>query len=221
MAVKKSKYSVEIAGVAGEKFELHPLKAIYWQSQNCLIVSDLHLGKAKHFVKAGVALPAKALEQKNIARLISLSDFYKPDKIILLGDLFHSSYNRAWEDFCNYTAQYPNIEFLLVEGNHDLLADENYQKARLKVVLELEIGPFIFTHEPLETEHSLYNLSGHIHPGVRMQGPAKQTARFPCFFFREKAGILPAFGTFTGLMILSPKKKDQVFIISEDEVIEI
>ena len=221
MTTEYSKYKIHSCLVAGEKLELHPLKAVYWPSQDCLIISDLHLGKAKHFVKAGIALPARALESKNIDRLQRLTEFYRPKKIILLGDLFHSSYNTAWEQFCKYTRDYPNVEFVLVEGNHDLLDRENYEAARLKLRLKYAVGPFIFTHEPIEGKHKLYNLSGHIHPGVRMQGAAKQTARFPCFFFGKIAGLLPAFGAFTGLMTLSPKKKDQVFIVAEEEVIAV
>jgi len=219
MTTDFSKYICTTCIVAEEKFELHPLKAIYWKKENTLIISDLHLGKAKHFVKAGIALPAKALEKKNLEHLNILTNHYQPSKIIFLGDLFHSVYNKAWDRFCEYTSKFPAIEFILVEGNHDFLEEKKYEEAKLRVVAELVLKPFIFTHEPLESQEAFYNLAGHIHPGVRLIGPAKQSNRFPCFYFGKKGGLLPAFGAFTGLMILSPKKKDQVFIVSEDEVI--
>jgi len=194
---------------------------MYWSAQKTLVISDLHLGKAKHFVKAGIALPARSLEQKNIDRLNILTKYYRPEKIIFLGDLFHSSYNQAWEQFCQYTSSFPKVEFILVEGNHDFLDQNKYQQAKLKVETELCLGPFVFTHEPLLKDHQLYNLSGHIHPGVRMSGPAGQGGRFPCFYFGKKTGIMPAFGTFTGLHIIRTYKNDQVFIVAEHEVLSI
>ena len=197
---------------------LHPYKAIYWRNEKTLILSDLHLGKATHFTKAGIPIPAKAVLDKNLSRLENLIQLYRPVKMILLGDLFHSSYNAAWDEFCAFTQAQPHIEMILVQGNHDFLSEEKYHQASLNVVTELALGPFIFTHESLENAHPLYNLSGHVHPGVRLQGPAKQGTRLPCFYFGTSQGLLPAFGAFTGLAMIQPGKRDQVFIVTSDAV---
>jgi metallophosphoesterase superfamily enzyme len=72
-----------------------------------------------------------------------------------------------------------------------------------------------------EEAQDLYNLSGHLHPGVNMRGKARQSVTLPCFYFGENMGLLPAFGTFTGLARIYPKKNDKVFVIVEEKIIEI
>ena len=96
-----------------------------------------------------------------------------------------------------------------------------YHDLNIKLFDSLVEAPFIFTHEPLEIEHKLYNLAGHIHPGVRLKGKGNQQHRLPCFYFGKKSGILPAFGSFTGLATIKVKKENRVFVITKTEVIKV
>ncbi len=57
--------------------------------------------------------------------------------------------------------------------------------------------------------------SGHVHPGVRLQGKGKQSLSLPCFHFTEKQCIMPAFGEFTGKFIIKPNGKDRVYVIAK------
>ncbi|MEM1214614.1 MAG: ligase-associated DNA damage response endonuclease PdeM [Bacteroidota bacterium] len=197
---------------------LHPLRAAYWEAAKTLLISDLHLGKAAHFRKAGIAAP-RAVEDQNLDRLVSLLLTFKPERVLLLGDLFHSDYNRAWEDWQDLVQQFKTIQFELVPGNHDILTNDFYTASGLLVrPLHYREGPFLFTHEPLDTDDA-YNLCGHIHPGVLLEGGGRQRLRLPCFFFGKNGGILPAFGAFTGLAILAVRKGDTVFGITKDTVL--
>ncbi|HNU41619.1 MAG TPA: phosphoesterase, partial [Cyclobacteriaceae bacterium] len=65
----------------------------------------------------------------------------------------------------------------------------------------------------------VYNLSGHIHPAVRLKGTGRQSVMLPCFYFGKQQGILPAFGSFTGMARIVPKKEDRIFVIAENKVI--
>lgn len=199
---------------------LHPLKAVYWQEQDTMLLADLHLGKAVHFRKAGIPAP-QAVEDTNFDRLISLLLTFKPARVVLLGDLFHSDYNMVWEEWENLLQQFSEVSFELVPGNHDILPESLYQQSRLHVrPLVYKEGPFCFTHEPLEDiPEGLYNLCGHIHPGVKLHGNGRQSLRLPCFYFGAQQGILPAFGAFTGLAILNAKKEDYIFGITDTAVI--
>ena len=78
--------------IRGHEFHLLPQKAIFWKNKNTLLISDLHLGKITHFRKAGIAIPTEAL-LRNFNILEFLIREYKPQRIILLGDLFHSAFN--------------------------------------------------------------------------------------------------------------------------------
>ena len=87
---------------------------------------------------------------------------------------------------------------------------------------ELNIGPFSFTHEPKKKPEAQMNIAGHLHPAVQLRGKARSFLRLPCFYFNDWQGILPAFGSFTGMHTLSPKKGDYVFAIAnEDKILDI
>lgn len=205
--------------IQGEKLTLLPEKAIYWESQKCLLIADLHLGKVSHFRKAGIAVPIAA-QSSNAERLYLLLDSLYVEEVYLLGDLFHSDFNDEWALIEEVTNRYPEITFHLIIGNHDVLHLDRYRSSRLVLTESLNLGPFLLTHEPVETEEH-YNLCGHIHPGIALRGRGKQRLRLPCFYFSTNGGILPAFGAFTGLYTLSKKEEDLVYAIANDIVIEI
>jgi len=112
-----------------------------------------------------------------------------------------------------------NIEFVLILGNHDIIHHDLYNRIGLKVVQQKIIGPILFTHEFVKSQ--LYNISGHVHPAIKMVGNAMGNLRLPCFYFTMDYGIMPAFGQFTGLHVIQPKKLDKVFVVVEDKVIRI
>ena len=210
----------EASEIRGEKLLLLPEKAIYWTAKKLLLIADLHLGKSTHFRKNGIAVPKQA-EQKNWLLLHKLFKQNEPERVCFLGDLFHSTHNKEWEVFGELIESYPNINFELVQGNHDILPPEMYQKLGFKVYESLLEEPFLFTHEPLEEEGVYYNLAGHIHPGVRLKGKGNQKHKVACFYFSKNAGLLPAFGSFTGLATIKVKKEDQVFVVAEEVVIAV
>lgn len=136
--------------------------------------------------------------------------------MLLLGDLFHSDQNLEWQDFIQFLHRNQHIEFVLVQGNHDILT---HYPPELKVVQLLEEGPFSFTH--IKEESSLFNISGHIHPGVSISGRARQGVTVPCFWFSIDHCIIPAFGEFTGIKKIRPLKDDRVFAIADRTVLEL
>lgn len=203
-----------------EQVELLPQKALWFKSRRILLVADLHFGKINHFRKSGIPVPAKA-NDKNTELLINLLNQTKPDRIIFLGDLFHSHYNEEWEVVGQIRKHFAACSFELVLGNHDILSELQYERHNMIVYpKELKVGDFVFTHEPLhEVPEGLYNLSGHLHPGIQLRGTGKQSITLPCFYFRKQQGILPAFGSFTGLARVSPKKEERIFVIAENKII--
>lgn len=201
-----------------EELLLLPQKAVFWKKEKSLLLADTHFGKVTHFRKAGIAIPGKAA-YRNMLIMEDLIKKYQPEQVIFLGDLFHSEMNTEWLIFKKVLKNYSEICFRLVQGNHDILHELSYSKFKLHTDA-LQMGPFWLTHEP-EDHDSLFNLAGHIHPGVRLIGSGRQSLKFPCFYFGERAGILPAFGQFTGLHLLKPKKNsDKVFIVTGDEVLQ-
>lgn len=197
---------------------LHPSGALYWEQAAMLLLSDVHLGKVSHFRKSGAAIPQGAIE-RNFALMDGALGYFNPREVCFLGDLFHSYLNREWALF-EMWLQRQIVQFTLVTGNHDIISPLKFENLGIRVCRELYKGPFLFTHCPTETE-GLFNFSGHLHPAVRLKGPGRQSLRLPCFFGRENQMILPAFGEFTGSHVLSPGKKDQVYAIADNEVIDV
>lgn len=183
-------------------------------------MADLHLGKARHFRRAGIPVP-QGVADATWDRLISLLVDFQPERILFLGDLFHSEYNREWEELGALARQFAPSTFELVRGNHDLLTDRDYKRAHIHLHEDHHReGPFLFTHHPLPvTPEGTYNLAGHLHPCVHLRGKARMRTRLPCFYFGAQHGILPAFGQFTGSKSIRPKEGDQVFVIAEERVI--
>ncbi len=138
-----------------------------------------------------------------------------------MGDLFHSHYNPEWEVFGQVLNYFPDIQFELVVGNHDILSDYQYSKYNLLLHEEpLVNNGVVLSHEPLEnTSAGEYNIAGHIHPGVLLRGRGRQALRLPCFYFGKDQGLLPAFGQFTGTYKITPKKGDRVVVIVEGKLV--
>ncbi len=211
----------EIFELEGEELWLLAQRAIYWPKERSLFIADTHFGKVSHFRKHGIKVPSAAA-QENLKSLEQLLYSTQAQKVYFLGDLFHSEMNHEWLGFKQVIALFPKTEFHLIGGNHDILDEVSYYKARLILHPEtLSLGPFLLSHEPLEDDFDGYNLCGHIHPAVRLKGNGRQSLRLTCFYFGAKQGILPAFGTFTGSHTLKVKKEDSVFVILEERVIQV
>lgn len=202
-----------------ETFGLFPQKAVFWKSQDILLLSDLHLGKINHFRKAGIPVPQKANDH-NVEVLVDLIQTCRPRRIVCLGDLFHSHYNAEWEVFGEVVKHFSSITFDLVLGNHDIMGQYQYKRKGIVLHDHLRIGRFLLTHHPLEAvPEGIYNMAGHIHPGVFLKGKGRQAVTLPCFYFGDKQAFLPAFGNFTGLARIAPKKADRIYIVAENKVI--
>ena len=211
-----------MARVARQTLILHPARAAYWSEKSVLLFADLHLGKEAHFRKEGLAIPDSGM-LANLANINRLLKAFRPRSVVFLGDLFHSSYNQSWEQFRNLLKGYAATEFHLVTGNHDILAHEHYQRAGMNIHTQsMYWEPFLFTHQiQPEVGDGLYNLSGHLHPGVFLKGKGRQSIKLPCFWFGQNQGLMPAFGKFTGLAIIKPKSSDQVFVVLKDRVLQV
>lgn len=201
---------------------LLPQKAIYWQQEKTLIVADVHLGKVGHFRKAGIAVP-RDMEQSELSVLSDLVDEHRPDKLIFLGDFFHSDINSDWDWFILWRSQFPKLEVILVRGNHDIIDDNYYHQLNIALYDQLLIGPFLMLHHPLPEEEleraESYAFCGHIHPGISLVGRGRQQITLPCFVFGEQQAILPSFGKFTGRVAIRSDKTDKIFAIASNKVI--
>ncbi|MCW3071166.1 MAG: ICC-like phosphoesterase [Bacteroidetes bacterium] len=202
--------------------ELLPEKAMFLPETNTLVIADIHLGKAMHFRKNGISIPPQSAE-RDYMRLNALIERKQPQRIIVLGDLFHSTHNSEWNLFCEFVAYRSGIRFMLIIGNHDILDRNYYNKLCLEVIDHtLELQDLILSHEPLKkVPDGMVNIAGHIHPGFVLQGRGRQNIKLPCFYLLPNQLILPAFGSLTGLYRLEKVRNAEVFVVANERVIEV
>jgi len=204
---------------------LSPQRSIYWEEEKTMIVSDTHFGKTGHFRKSGIAVPQQVYKE-DLQRFFSLATELKPERILVVGDFFHSTDNEEHDLFLKWKNDFTSLQITLIKGNHDILGNSWYENAGIQLIEQFyTIGQFSFQHDPTENHNPLdentFVFSGHVHPGIQMKGIGKQSLRFPCFYFTKNQCILPAFSKFSGLAILKPKKHDQAYAIANDTIIKL
>ena len=205
---------------------MSPDRSLFWEEENTLIVTDVHLGKSGHFRKAGIAIPQKVYTN-DLQRLMAALYFYKAERLIIVGDFTHSSNNKELDLFLKWRKDFSQLQVDLVKGNHDILEDQWYEDGAVTLhPWQLEIGHFCFRHEDKRLQSkfadtkALYTFSGHVHPAYLLKGRGKQSLKFPCFYFRKSSCILPAFSHFTGGHVVTPEKDEMVHAIVEDALVK-
>ena len=184
--------------VNDQKLILTNERVVFWEKENALILSDLHVGKTAHFRNNGIAIPVDVLQQ-DLLRLSSIINHYSPKKIIIVGDLVHASRNSDLDYFRDFLKQFSTIKILLIKGNHDRVSTNFLKEIGVSEFHSfIEIDPFLFSHESLQS-HQQFTISGHIHPGIKLKTSIHTYLKFPCYILTNSQLILPAFSLFTGL----------------------
>jgi DNA ligase-associated metallophosphoesterase len=211
--------------IKDQSFCLSSDKSIYWEQQQALVVSDLHIGKTGHFRKAGIGVPQTVFKE-DLQRLVALIQYFKPSSLIVVGDMFHSTANKELELFSRWRGDFEYLNIKLVKGNHDILQKSWYAHANIDVFeSSMTIEGFCFQHDPSDCDNEgtevSYVFSGHIHPGITISGVGKQSLKFPCFYFTRSYCILPAFSRFTGTVSIKPKSDEVAFAIVNNSILRV
>lgn len=209
--------------LSGEKLLLLPEGAIFWGRRGTLFVADLHLGKGDTFRKNGVPVPT-GTTKTDLDRLTRVIKDTKTKRLVVLGDLLHASASLSYTAITSFGAwrrTHPDLQIVLVRGNHDLVAGDPPDDWQIE---SLDPGcvspPFVLHHEPPDSAPEVgYALCGHLHPAARLRGKGDQELILPCFWFGKFAAVLPAFGSFTGHRPVRAHLGEQVYVIADGKVI--
>jgi DNA ligase-associated metallophosphoesterase len=214
--------------LAGEDALLHPTGTLYLSAYHTLLVADAHFGKAVSFRKLGVPVP-RGTTSETVARLDAAIADTQAQHVVFLGDFLHSARSHAAGTLAvlqGWRSRHPALQVTLVRGNHDDRAGDPPPSLGFRVVDEpLMLGPFALCHHPRPVAGA-YVLAGHWHPCISISGRAFERLRLPCFWLGEDSGelpaqavgILPAFGSFTGMHRIEPRAGDRIFPIAGDLV---
>lgn len=210
--------------LAGADVVLHPTGGAYLPQHQAVLVADAHFGKAVSFRRLGVPVP-QGTTTETLAQLSRLVADTGAQRVVFLGDLLHSA--RSHSDatlaaLARWRADHAALQLTLVRGNHDDRAGDPPTALGIDVVDEpLALGPFALCHHP-QPSAGAYVLAGHWHPCVSVRGRANDRIRLPCFWLGDEVqhpvGVLPAFGSFTGMHPVALRDGDRVYAVAGDEV---
>ena len=203
--------------IRNEALTLTNQRAIYWEKQNAMILSDVHIGKTAHFRRHGIPMPDDIL-QKDLERLKQLINHFNVNKLLIVGDLFHAETNSDMDTFKSWLEQFDNLKLVLIKGNHDRQSHRLMDDLSIEVATTLELGPFTLIHENEENDLNTFTISGHTHPGVLIKGKGRQKLKLPCYQVTSNQLILPAFSLFTGLNTHSKPDDTVCFAFTESSI---
>ncbi|MEE8322051.1 MAG: metallophosphoesterase, partial [Candidatus Bathyarchaeia archaeon] len=91
-------------------------------SEKILVVTDLHIGWERVWSESGIYVPSQA--DKLRKKLLSLVEKYKPDRLILLGDVKQAITRVSMEEWREIPKFFETLqehidEVIVVLGNHD------------------------------------------------------------------------------------------------------
>lgn len=209
--------------VGGHTLTLLPQKAAFLDDFRTLLVADAHIGKAVSFRSFGVPVP-RGTTTETLNGLSALVESTGAVRIVFLGDFLHSRRSHAPSTLgavARWRQRHPDLALTLVRGNHDDRAGDPPAHLGFHVVDEpLAVGGLALCHHPMVHE-GFYSLAGHLHPCVTLGGRAFDSLRLPCFHFGPRVGVLPAFGSFTGMHPIRAGEGDRVFAVADDQVAEV
>ncbi len=215
--IKEGELDIELGD---HRFKLLNERVLFWPDRRMIIIADAHFGKISHFRKCGASLPVAAIE-KQFHRFNRLLESLLPKTVVFLGDLFHSEYNMEWDFLTRVLQNYPETEFFLVQGNHDILNKKLYHSADLKVTDVLDVENLLFSHDEIPIGEKQFLICGHLHPGFTLGGKGRQRIKLPCLWKSGNKAVLPAYGEFTGLYLVAPNKNDTIYMIADSRIVPI
>ncbi len=193
--------------VSGQTLWLLPQRAVFLPESDTLVVADAHVGAT----------------EESLSVLSELVRRLEATRIIFLGDLLHAARAQpaAMAAVLRWREQHALLELTLVRSRLEARVVEP------PVVLDIQAFDEPLMHRGLALCHrpqpveGAFVLAGHMHPCVSIGGRAHDWHRLPCYWFSPRMGVLPAFGTFTGMQAIRPGKGERIFASAADRVFEL
>jgi hypothetical protein len=158
----------------------NPAALIRTQKTRTIVIADLHIGWEITLSQKGIHVPTQT--PKLLQRLKNLISTYKPEKLLILGDVKHTVATAEigeWQDIPDFFNELKKQtkEILIIRGNHDgnlePLLPENI---KMLPATGVTIGDVGFFHGHRWPSPSLLEcktlVMGHVHPVVAFRDPA-------------------------------------------------
>src|SRR5688572_13163401 len=167
-------------------------RALWLPEARLLAVADLHLGYAWAHRHAGQLMPITARDTTP-ERLRALVDDYKPERLVLLGDIVHRAVPvNPVKEALLAVLHSVQLSVIAITGNHDRHI-EQLMRGRLTPVIHLVANGCVFVHGDAASatvaetdikaarENGGWVVIGHEHPSVTLGDGVATWEKYPCF----------------------------------------
>ena len=194
-------------------------RAIWFERLRILAVADLHIGYNWAHRHSGQLLPLHQPDD-TIGRLQALYDFYRPDELLLLGDIVHRALPlpQIQDELQRLLTQFKYVR--LIAGNHDRFLQEFIATPLHSEHIR---DGYFFIHGHLPCERPERVVMGHEHPAISVGDGVATSLKCPCFLISRRTIVLPAFSLWAagGSEMALRERFDQAVAILGDKLLPI
>ena len=193
--------------VGGQTLWLLPQRAVFLPESDALIVADAQIGAGDE----SLAVLSELVRRLEVTRIVFLGDFLHAARI----DAVAMAAVLRWRE------RHAALELTLVRSRLDARIVEPPAALDIQAFDEPVMHRGLaLCHRPQPIDGA-FVLAGHIYPCVSIGGRSQDWHRLPCYWFAPRFGVLPAFGSFTGMQAIRPARGERVFASAADRVFEL
>jgi len=158
----------------------HPAAMVKTQKTRTMVIADLHIGWEIALSQRGIHVPTQT--PKLLTKLTNLISTYKPEKLLILGDVKHTVATAEigeWHDIPDFFNELKEQtkEIYVIRGNHDGNLEPLLPgNMKLLPATGITIGEVGFFHGHQWPSPTLLKckmlIMGHVHPVVAFRDPA-------------------------------------------------
>jgi len=187
---------------------ISPHRAIYIESIDTTVISDLHLGFEGIAAQQGIFIP-KVQYGKVVEELREVMKKRKSSTVIVNGDVKHEFSETSYTEFVEVGRFYDFLResyerVIQIKGNHDNYIIYVTKKHSIELYDSLAFGDYFFVHghKPIELEEVRPRnvIVSHEHPAVALFDDVGGKDKVSCFLYGEvedkEVTVLPAFSYF-------------------------
>lgn len=190
---------------SGQALWLLPEKAIFLPESDTLVLADAHVN-------------AETLQVLN-----ALVKRLEATRIIFLGDFLHAARSdpAVMAAVMRWRERHGALELTLVRSRLEMRIVEPPVALDIQTFDEpLMHRGLVLCHRP-QPVAGHFVLAGYVCPCVSVGGRAHDWHRLPSFWFSPLSGVLPAFGTFTGMQAVRAAQGERIFACAGERVVEL
>jgi hypothetical protein len=180
-----------------------------------LAVADLHFGYEISQRVAGRLMPLWGMRSVE-DRLIELLDDYRPDRLVVVGDLVHDR-SAAAEARLLVERLRSRCELILLAGNHD-----RHVGSAIAMRQEWQSDGFHFHHGHCAAETpGRIQIIGHHHPAGTIRDGAGLRLKLPAFVQQDGCWILPAFSPWAAGAAWQPEPSSRMWLCTPTRILRV